>query len=222
MKRCLIRTIVGAGVVIFAFGARILVAGPPPKDTSVLLTFGHTSADRLTSDGATVTVTGRVADYANGLQNVLSVVQGSGNFRFYTQIDARFAVQRRMCLDFGTQVLDQGPPYRSRTARHVSASTWPSRCTRSPLVTCPFITSGMEVRPQTDMVRVGRWWYPYLVGERDRHRHGRQPRLTGGARHLHRAGGCHTAVRPVGASPGNRWHSSPLPVRVVDEARQCQ
>jgi len=37
----------------------------------------------------------------------LSSVQNSGNYRFTTQNDTRTAATRRMCLDFGTQFVDQ-------------------------------------------------------------------------------------------------------------------
>jgi hypothetical protein len=98
---------VATALTIGASADRTHAAGTP-KDTSVLLTFGNTAADRLTSDGTTVTVSGRTADYANGLQNVLSALQTSGNYRFSTENDTRLAAERRMCVDFGTQFNDQG------------------------------------------------------------------------------------------------------------------
>jgi hypothetical protein len=97
-----------AGAAMLAAAAARPQAAPPPKDTPVLLTFGHTVADRLTSDGGSVSVTGRTADYANGLENVLSSVQSSGNYRFVTRNDARLPASRSMCLDFGTQFESQG------------------------------------------------------------------------------------------------------------------
>ena len=95
-----------AALVVVA-GATRTQAGPPARDTPVLLTFGHTASDRLTSDGGTVVVTGRTADYANALQNVLTSVQGTGNYRFTTQNDTASAATRAMCLNFGPQFIDQ-------------------------------------------------------------------------------------------------------------------
>lgn len=106
MKKAICAGLLATGLGLAAGTARTLAA-PPPKDTPVLLTFGKSTTDRLTSDGQVVSVTGRTADYANGLQNVLTSAQSTGNYRFTTQNDTRVAATRRMCLDFGTQFEDQ-------------------------------------------------------------------------------------------------------------------
>ena len=93
----------GAVVAVsMAFGAS-LSAGRPAPDIPVLVTFGQGPADALRSDG--FTAPGYLADYANGLENVLAVVQRSGNFRFFTQDDTRKPAVRTMCFDFGTQLV---------------------------------------------------------------------------------------------------------------------
>src|SRR5262245_55906836 len=82
------------------FGAAVFAA-KPASDIPVLVTFGNSAADSLRSDG--FTAPGYNADYANGLENVLAIMQGSGNFRIFTRNDIRQPVQRHMCFDFGTQ-----------------------------------------------------------------------------------------------------------------------
>jgi hypothetical protein len=82
-------------------------AGKPPAEISLLLTFGQGASDALRSDG--YTAPGVTADYANGAENVLAILQTSGNFRFSTEDDTRLAVQRSMCFDFGTQSVPFAP-----------------------------------------------------------------------------------------------------------------
>ena len=94
--------------VAFLAVAATAAGSRPQVDLPVYLWFGNAAADALTSDGRTVTVNGIVADYADGLENVLAIIQAGGNFRFSTAANARKAVERRLCVDFGTQFADQG------------------------------------------------------------------------------------------------------------------
>jgi len=73
------------------------------RDTSVNLWFGSAVGDGLRSDGLTSVANGVTADYIDGIQNVLAIMQSTGNFRFDTQNSTRTAASRAMCLDFGTQ-----------------------------------------------------------------------------------------------------------------------
>src|SRR4051794_4664951 len=107
VTKALRAALVAAVLAAMVGGARTHAAAPP-KDTPVLLTFAHSAENRLTSDGQTVSVTGRTADYANGQQNVLSSAESTGNYRFTTQNSTGVPASRRMCLDFGTQLMDQG------------------------------------------------------------------------------------------------------------------
>lgn len=84
-----------------------LVAGKPVADIPLLLGFSNTEADALTSDGFHAAGY-PAADYANGIENVLAIIQPSGNFRFTTQNDLRAPAPRRMCVDFGSQFADKG------------------------------------------------------------------------------------------------------------------
>jgi len=79
----------------------VIAAGKPPKDVSVLVTFGSGALDTLRSDG--LRARGYDADYADAQDNVLALVQGSGNFRFFTQSDTSLPAGRNVCFDFGTQ-----------------------------------------------------------------------------------------------------------------------
>lgn len=92
------------------------VAAKPLSDIPVLLWFGNAAGDGITSDGQVVSVNGLVADYADGMQNVLTIMQSTGNFRFTTTDNTRKAAQRAACVDFGTQFA--GPlPYGDGGAR---------------------------------------------------------------------------------------------------------
>jgi hypothetical protein len=93
-------------VISMASGAAVL-AGKPTPEISLLVTFGSGAADTLRSDG--FTAPGYEADYANGLENVLAILQGTGNFRFSTQNNTRQPVQRRLCFDFGAQSVPFAP-----------------------------------------------------------------------------------------------------------------
>lgn len=89
-------------------GGGAAVLAKPAADLPVLLWFGNAPGDGLTSDGDTVVVNGTVADYANGVENVLAVIQSSGDFRFSTDNNTKLVAQRHMCVDFGTQFADRG------------------------------------------------------------------------------------------------------------------
>jgi hypothetical protein len=78
-----------------------LMAAKPPSELPLLVTFGNGPFDALRSDG--FTAPGYQADYANGIENVLAILQPSGNFRFFTQNDTKLAAQRSVCFDFGAQ-----------------------------------------------------------------------------------------------------------------------
>jgi hypothetical protein len=65
------------------------------------VSFGSGPTDALRSDG--FVAPGYAADYANGLENVLAILQTSGNFRFFTQNDTAQPASRAVCFDFGAQ-----------------------------------------------------------------------------------------------------------------------
>lgn len=90
---CVAMCAVLTGVGVFA--ARL------PPETPLIVTFGNSEADALRSDG--FQAPGYNADYADGLENVLAILQTSGNFRFFTQDDTRLAASRAVCFNFGTQ-----------------------------------------------------------------------------------------------------------------------
>jgi len=99
------RGVLGA-VVLAGCLTDALIAGKPAADIPLLLGFSNTEADALTSDG--FLAGGYPADYAHGIENVLAIIQPSGNLRFSTQNDLRAPAPRRMCVDFGSQFADQG------------------------------------------------------------------------------------------------------------------
>ena len=76
-----------------------LNAQKPSSDIPLLVWFGPQTDGGVTSDGRQVTVGAIVADYASGLENVLAVVQSSGNFRLNMQVNAK-----RLCLSSGGKV----------------------------------------------------------------------------------------------------------------------
>ncbi len=90
-------------VAISVLSGASLLAGKPAPDVAVLVTFGQGPADALRSDG--FVAPGYLADYANGLENILALIQSSGNFRFFTQDDTRKPALRSTCFDFGAQVV---------------------------------------------------------------------------------------------------------------------
>ena len=104
-----------AGLMFGTFGS-VLASGKPTSDIPLLVTFGSGETDSLKSDG--LTAPGYDADYANGLENVLAILQPSGNFRFYTQNDTRQILQRRVCFDFG----GQNVPFQSAQCVDVGAT----------------------------------------------------------------------------------------------------
>lgn len=79
-----------------------LFAAKPPGETPLLVSFGSSAADALRSDG--FLAPGFQADYADGLENVLAILQTSGNFRFFMDGDMQPAL-RSLCFDFGTQLV---------------------------------------------------------------------------------------------------------------------
>jgi hypothetical protein len=86
--------------------SQMLSAGKPIADLPLLVSFGHSESDALTSDG--FIAPGYADDYADGAENVLAIIQGSGNLRFGTQSDETRAALRRLCVDFGDQFAAQG------------------------------------------------------------------------------------------------------------------
>ena len=92
-------------MVVALVGALAVTVGAakPPSDVPVNLWFGNAAGDGITSDGLSSINNGVTADYIDGIQNVLAMIQGSGNFRFSTQENTRNAAQRSMCVNFGTQ-----------------------------------------------------------------------------------------------------------------------
>lgn len=100
------KTLLGAIAVASMLMAATAFAAKPAADIPLLLTFGS-PGDALRSDSRLAP--GYVADYAHGLENVLAILQPSGNFRFSTHNDTKLAVQRRMCFDFGAQPVPFAP-----------------------------------------------------------------------------------------------------------------
>lgn len=84
-----------------------LLAARPLREVPVLVTFGNGPTDSLRSDG--LLAPGYEADYANGLENVLAVLQPSGSFRFFTQNNTQQPATRAMCFDFGAQSVPFAP-----------------------------------------------------------------------------------------------------------------
>lgn len=93
-------------LVLTACVSQGLSAAKPAADIPLVLSFSSGATDALTSDG--LSAPGYAENYAHGLENVLAVIQGSGNLRFGTQAATNAAAIRRMCVDFGTQFGDQG------------------------------------------------------------------------------------------------------------------
>lgn len=89
-----------AAVVLSAAG---LTAGKTQPDIPINLWFDDTVGQGLTSDGLTATANGVTADYIDGVQNVLAIIQSSSGFRFSTQDNTHQSAQRSLCLDFGVQ-----------------------------------------------------------------------------------------------------------------------
>lgn len=82
-----------------------LLAGKPAADIPLLLGYSNTAADALKSDG--FLAAGYSTDYAHGIENVLAIIQPSGNLRFGTENALNTPVLRRMCVDFGSQFADR-------------------------------------------------------------------------------------------------------------------
>lgn len=89
-----------------ALAASPLDGAKPPADIPLLVSFSNSALDAVTGDG--FTAPGYEAQYANGVENILALIQPSGNFRFGTQADAHRSPLRSVCIDFGTQFSDQG------------------------------------------------------------------------------------------------------------------
>ena len=90
----------------FLLAGVVVSAGKPSPDIALLVSFSNTAADALTGDG--FLAPGYAADYAHGLENILAIIQPSGNFRFGTQSNLNAAATRQMCVDFATQFADLG------------------------------------------------------------------------------------------------------------------
>lgn len=99
-----IRQVLALAAIVAALGHDVN-AGKPAADIPLLVSFSAGETDALTSDG--LTAPGYSDGYAHGVENVLAVIQPSGNFRFGTQASLNAAATRRMCVDFGAQFADQ-------------------------------------------------------------------------------------------------------------------
>lgn len=109
MTRIVRLMVVGIGLLALAPAAvDVVTASKPPSDIPLFVWFGNAAGAGLTSDGRQVAVTingiTTTADYANGVENVLAVIQGSGNFRLNMQNNTRRLATRSVCVDFGTQL----------------------------------------------------------------------------------------------------------------------
>ena len=91
-----------------------LFAAKPPREIPLLVSFGTGPADALRSDG--FLAPGFQADYADGLENVLAILQTSGNFRFFMQNDTQLPALRSLCFDFGAQLV----PFASAQCVHAN------------------------------------------------------------------------------------------------------
>jgi len=103
----IIRSITVLAVFATTFTILQAVGKPAPAEVALRVSFGHGTLDTITSDSFTPPGYPE-DDYVNGVENVLAIIQGSGNFRFDTQHDANVAPDRRICIDFGNQFADQG------------------------------------------------------------------------------------------------------------------
>ena len=83
-----------------------LMAAAPPREVQLKVTYRDAMGplpDGVQSDGL-VSFTGMGAQYVHGSEdNVLAILQDTGNFRFSTRLDTRKPLRRRLCLNFGTQ-----------------------------------------------------------------------------------------------------------------------
>ena len=95
------RRAAGLAVVGAMLCGSVFAAGKPLRDVPILVTFGSGALDTLRSDG--LRARGYDADYADGQDNVLAIIQSSGNFRFFTQNDTSLPAGRSVCFDFGAQ-----------------------------------------------------------------------------------------------------------------------
>lgn len=95
-----------AGVVMAA--TAVLTAGKPAADIAVKMNFSAGATDRITSDG--LTAPGYLDAYVDGVENVMAIIQSSGNLRFTTRNETRLAATRRLCIDFADQFAAQGKP----------------------------------------------------------------------------------------------------------------
>jgi len=93
---------------VLAAAAAGLNAGKPTADIPLKMNLSAGAADRITSDG--LTATGYADAYVDGVENVMAIIQSSGNFRFTTRNETRLAATRRLCIDFAGQFADQGKP----------------------------------------------------------------------------------------------------------------
>lgn len=114
--------------------AAALFAGKPLSEVPLLLDF---EVGALSSDAGT---------YIDGTQNVLAILQPSGNFRFSTQDSTRQAPQRSMCYDFGTQLDGTGLPLAAQDCVNV---TQPMHAYTTGDVPIQSLTYGQSVRKLT-------------------------------------------------------------------------
>ena len=97
-----------AGVLVLTVA--VVDAGKTPPDIPINLWLAA-DGQAVTSDGQQVFANGVWADYVDGLQNVLAIIQGGGNFRFSTQSNTRQAAQRSVDVNFGSQTPNPQIPF---------------------------------------------------------------------------------------------------------------
>ena len=91
---------IGIVAMMAVFGAGLLAA-KPLREIPLLVSFGTGAGDALKSDS--LQAPGFQADYANGVENVLAILQTTGNFRFFMDGDAQLTPIRSLCFDFRDQ-----------------------------------------------------------------------------------------------------------------------
>ena len=93
----------------FSVTAALLAAGRPPVilEVPLVLTVVDAPCETGSCPGLASDTLGT---YTDGTDNVLAILQGSGNFRFFTQSDTRQGAVRNLCYDFGDQLTGLAGP----------------------------------------------------------------------------------------------------------------
>lgn len=86
---------ISVGAVVALHGAK------PPAVIRLLVSFDNGPSNALHSDS--LSAPGYAADYADGLENVATTLESSGNFRLQLQANTGLPASRSMCFDFGSQ-----------------------------------------------------------------------------------------------------------------------